>query len=103
MIEDSIDINEVARGDYIINPEYSDVLKDLYDQIKAKHKEIENYKNKLNKDFDLSKPLTIVEHQSCVFLFEVNKKEGDVAMRKSDERFEVITTKKGYISFTSKK
>lgn len=102
MIEESIDINEVARGDYIINPEYSDVLKELYTKIKAKHSKMEEYRKQLTSDFGLAKELSLVESNSCGFLFEVNKKEGDPAFRKSKESFDVITTKKGYISFTTK-
>jgi DNA mismatch repair protein MSH2 len=102
MIEESIDINEVAKGDYIINPEYSDVLQELYSKIKEKHKEMEEYRKKLVEQFDIEKPINLIESLQHGFLLEVNKKEGDQAFRKCKEPFTVVTTKKGYISFTSK-
>ena len=98
----NLDINKVSKGDYIINPDYSEALRELYDQIDAKSTEIDEYRDKLNKEFNFARPITITEHQSSGILFEVNKKEGDVALRKSKENFEVLSTKKGYIAFTSR-
>lgn len=117
MIEESVDINEVSKGDYIINPDYSDRLKELYTDIKSKHEEIKSYADKLSKDFeeiwvdngvlksssDSNKQITIVENDSDKFLLRISKKVGDVAFRNSEENFDIKTSQKGYITFTSKK
>ena len=42
----------------------------------------------------------LVTSPSYAFLFEVNKKRGDQAFRKSDRKFKYVQTKKGKISFT---
>ena len=103
MIEESVDINEVKKGDYIINPDYSDVLKELYAQIKAKHEGIKAYANELTKEFDLVKPISVIESDTDGYLFEITKKDGDAAFRNSECNYDIKSSKKGYISFTSKK
>jgi DNA mismatch repair protein MSH2 len=101
LIEESVDINEVSRGDYIINPDYSETLRELYDNIQAKHKEMEAYRDELAKKHDIVKPINLIECNTNGFLLEVNRKEGDSMIRKNSSLV-TVSSKKGYLSFTSK-
>lgn len=103
MIEESIDTNEINRGEYIINTSYSDDLAQLYEDLKSKRAEIDDYKTEIVDMLELTKSINIIEHQQHGFIFEINKKEGDNAMRNSSLKYETITMKKGYLSFTTKK
>mmetsp|Transcript_39329 Transcript_39329/g.45147 ORF Transcript_39329/g.45147 Transcript_39329/m.45147 type:complete len:346 (-) Transcript_39329:134-1171(-) len=103
MIEESIELNEAVKGEYIINPEYSEVLKKLYEEIKNKKQEMIDYSVSLQEKLKLSVPISLTEAGNAGFIFEVNKKKGDEALRNTNEKFDIVSTKKGYISFVTKK
>lgn len=100
MIEESVDISQIKQGEYIINPEFSEELKKLDEEINSTYHKIENLKNKIQEELCLRRNISIQEHQSHGFLFEVDKKEGDAALRQSNLTFNIVTTKNKIMTFT---
>jgi len=62
--------------------------------------EINRLKDKLPAQLGISKEIKLVESQIHGFLFEIDKKEGDAAFRKSKINYKTITTKGRVMSFT---
>jgi len=99
MIEESVDISQIRQGEYIINPEFSEELKKLDEDINLTYSKIESLKSKIQEELSLRR-ISIIEQTVHGFLFEVDKREGDMALRKSDLTFNIVTTKNKIMTFT---
>ena len=100
MIEESVDISQTKQGEYIINPEFSEELKKLDENINITYGKIETLRSSIQEGLDLKRNISIQEHNIHGFLFEVDKREGDSALRKSDLTFNIVTTKNKIMTFT---
>ena len=100
MLEECIDIGKARQNDYIINPEFSPELKELNEQIKQVRQRMEQLRAAVENDLGTNKPVTIVESNMHAYIFEVDKKEGDAGMRKSQETYKIISLKNRIMSFT---
>ncbi len=98
MIEQSIDMDKAKRGEYIINPSFSPKLGELNKKIEAARGEIERLKETVSDDLGVD--VKLVENNTYTYVFEVNKKEGDEAFRKSKVKYKTISIKNKSISFT---
>lgn len=98
MIEQSIDINKAKRGEYIINPSFSPKLGELNKNIEEVRAKIDELKDQVADDLGID--VKLVDNNTYTFLFEVNKKEGDEAFRKSKTKYKSISIKQKAISFT---
>ena len=98
MIEQSIDMDKAKRGEYIINPSFSPKLGELNRKIEAARQEIEKLKETVSDDLGID--VKLVDNNTYTFVFEVNKKEGDEAFRKSKVKYKTISIKNKSISFT---
>lgn len=99
MIEQSIDMEKAKRGEYIINPSFSPKLGELNKKIESSRAEIERLKESVADDLGLD--IKLIDHNTYTFAFEVNKKEGDEAFRKSKMKYKTISIKNKSISFTT--
>ena len=100
MIEESIDISQVKAGEYIINPDFSEELKKLDEDIQWTYQKIEKLKDKIQEELGLRKNINIQEHTVHGYLFEVDKKDGDAALRASNLVFNIVTTKNKIMTFS---
>lgn len=102
MLEQCIDIGKAQKNDYIINPMFSPDLKQIDIDIHKVKKKIEELKRRVEDDLQCNKPVNLSESQMHVFIFECDKKEGDVGMRNQNKRFnyKVISVKNKMMSFT---
>jgi len=72
----------------------------LNQEVVSTFDQINKLKDRLPNILGVSKSIALVESQIHGFLFEIDKKEGDAAFRKSDINFKTITTKGRVMSFT---
>jgi DNA mismatch repair ATPase MutS len=100
MLEECIDIGKAKQNDYIINPNFSPELKELNDQINGVKRQMERLRQAVDNDLGTNKPIAIVESNMHIFIFEVEKKEGDAGMRQSKETYKIISIKNRIMSFT---
>jgi DNA mismatch repair protein MSH2 len=98
MIEQSIDMNKAKRGEYIINPSFSPKLGELNKNIEEVRSRIDELREQVSDDLGIDVKLT--DNNTYTFVFEVNKKEGDEAFRKSKNKYKTISIKQKAISFT---
>ena len=98
MIEQSIDMNKAKRGEYIINPSFSPKLGELNKNIETVAQKIDELREQVADTLGID--VKKVENNTYTFVFEVNKKEGDEAFRKSKEKYKMISIKQKAISFT---
>ena len=54
----------------------------------------------MEEDLSISKTVNLVESNMHTFVFEVDKKEGDDGMRKSQQSYKMISIKNRIMSFT---
>lgn len=52
-------------------------------------------------DLNLKKPVNLVESNLHTFVFEVDKKEGDTGMRKSSQKYKIISIKNRNMIFSN--
>jgi hypothetical protein len=57
-------------------------------------------KKSLEDELEVNKPINIVESNQHGFLFEIEKKEGDTAFRKTKKKFKTISIKNRLMTFT---
>ena len=100
MMEECIDLGRARQNEYIINPNFSDKLKELHVAIQAVRKKMDSTKAQVEDDFNISKNINLVESNMYGFVFEVDKKEGDNAMRKSKNTYKILTVKNRIMTFT---
>lgn len=98
MIEQSIDMNKAKRGEYIINPSFSPKLGELNRNIEEVRSKIEDLREQVADDLGID--VKLMDNNTYTFVFEVNKKEGDEAFRKSKTKYKTISIKQKAISFT---
>ena len=103
MLEECIDINKAKHHQYIINPNFSPELKELSDLSNGVMDEIEQLRQEVVDDLNLSKDAKIVEHQTFTHVFEIDKKEGDNGMRNSTQNYKVVTVKQRIMTITCNK
>lgn len=84
MLEECIDIGKAKQNDYIINPEFSPELKELNTEIQIIRDKMEKLKQSVKDDLGTTKAVDLVESNLHTFMFEVDKKEGDAGVRKSN-------------------
>lgn len=99
MIEQSLDMEKAKRGEYIINPSFSPKLGELNKNIEKARREIESLKESVSDDLGID--VKLVDNNSYTFVFEVGKKEGDDAFRKSKAKYKTVSIKNKSISFTT--
>ncbi|CAI2387303.1 unnamed protein product [Moneuplotes crassus] len=99
MIEESVDISQMKQGEYIINPEFSEELKNLNELINDTYQKIENLRAKIQEELTLRR-ISIQENTVHGFLFEVDKREGDNALRKTNLTHNIVSTKNKIMTFT---
>jgi DNA mismatch repair protein MSH2 len=100
MLEECIDIGKAKQNDYIINPEFSPELKELNTEIGMIRQKMEALKQSVLADLGTSKRVDLVESNLHTFMFEVDKKEGDAGVRKSQNQYKIISIKNRIMSFT---
>lgn len=100
MLEECIDIGKAKQNDYIINPDFSPELKELNVQQLDVKKKMEQLRRAVENDLGTNKPVNIVDSNMHTFIFEVDKKEGDAGMRKSNETYKILSLKNRIMSFT---
>ena len=101
MLEECIDIGKAKQNDYIINPDFSPELKEISNQINdIKNNKMEQLRRAVEKDLGTNKPVNIVDSGMHTYIFEVDKKEGDAGMRKSNETYKMLSLKNRIMSFT---
>lgn len=100
MLEECIDIGKARNNDYIINPEFSPELKEINEQIKGVRGRMEQLRRAVENDLGVNKPVNICDSNMHTYIFEVDKKEGDAGMRKSQETYKIISLKNRIMSFT---
>jgi DNA mismatch repair protein MSH2 len=98
MIEQSIDMGRAKRGEYIINPSFSPKLGELNRSIEQVREQIEELRKETADDLGID--VKLIDNNTYTFVFEVNKKEGDEAFRKSKTGYKTISIKQKAISFT---
>lgn len=99
MIEQSLDMEKAKRGEYIINPSFSPKLGELNKNIEKARTEIERLKETVSDDLGID--VKLVDNNTYTFVFEVGKKEGDDAFRKSKAKYKTVSIKNKSISFTT--
>ena len=100
MLEECIDIGKAKQNDYIINPEFSPELKEINEKINGVKRNMERLRQAVENDLGTNKAVNIVESNMHTFIFEVDKKEGDAGMRKSNETYKMLSLKNRIMSFT---
>eukprot|EP00357_Protocruzia_adherens_P011236 CAMPEP_0114988272 /NCGR_PEP_ID=MMETSP0216-20121206/9504_1 /TAXON_ID=223996 /ORGANISM="Protocruzia adherens, Strain Boccale" /LENGTH=817 /DNA_ID=CAMNT_0002351029 /DNA_START=104 /DNA_END=2557 /DNA_ORIENTATION=+ len=100
LIEESIDMGEVANNTYLINPNFDDKLKEIKNELVETKKEILSLREEIQTELATSKEVKLVESALHTYVFEVNKKEGDAAFRRTNLNVKQLSTKKTDISFT---
>lgn len=100
MLEECIDIGKAKQNDYIINPDFSPELKELNSEIQVIRDKMETLKTSVEQDLGTSKRVDLVESNLHTFMFEVDKKEGDAGVRKSNNQYKIISIKNRIMSFT---
>mmetsp|Transcript_5733 Transcript_5733/g.7730 ORF Transcript_5733/g.7730 Transcript_5733/m.7730 type:complete len:170 (-) Transcript_5733:696-1205(-) len=61
---------------------------------------MEQLRRAVENDLGTNKPIAIVESNMHTYIFEVDKKEGDAGIRKSQETYKIISLKNRIMSFT---
>lgn len=100
MLEECIDIGKAKQNDYIINPDFSPELKEINQQVNGVKSHMEKLRKAVENDLGTNKAVNIVDSNMHSFVFEVDKKEGDAGMRKSQETYKIISLKNRIMSFT---
>ena len=100
MLEECIDIGKAKQNDYIINPDFSPELKEINTQVNGVKQKMERMRQAVENDLGTNKPVAIVESNMHTFIFEVDKKEGDAGMRRSQETYKMLSLKNRIMSFT---
>jgi len=100
MLEECIDIGKAKQNDYIINPDFSPELKELNSDIQVIREKMEALKSHVESDLGITKRVDLVESNLHTFMFEVDKKEGDAGVRKSNNQYKIISIKNRIMSFT---
>ena len=100
MLEECIDIGKAKQNDYIINPDFSPELKQLNNQIEEVKKRMEKLRQAVDDDLGTNKPVNMAESNLHTYIFEVDKKEGDAGMRRSQQSYKIISIKNRIMSFT---
>jgi len=100
MLEECIDIGKAKQNDYIINPDFSPELKELNTEIKIIRDKMDTLKSTVEHDLNTTKRVELVESNLHTFMFEVDKKEGDAGVRKSNNQYKIISIKNRIMSFT---
>lgn len=83
MIEDSIDIGRARQNDYVIKADFDEELKVCRANMDKVLKKIEDTRQEVEDDLGVSKRISLTDSNQFIYLFEVNKKEGDAGFRKS--------------------
>ena len=100
MLEECIDIGKAKQNDYIINPDFSPELKQLNNSIQEVRHRMEQLRQAVDDDLGTNKPVSLVDSNLHTFIFEVEKKEGDAGMRRSQQSYKIISIKNRIMSFT---
>ena len=61
---------------------------------------MEQLRRAVENDLGVNKPVNICDSNMHTYIFEVDKKEGDAGMRKSQETYKIISLKNRIMSFT---
>jgi DNA mismatch repair protein MSH2 len=61
---------------------------------------MEKLRQAVENDLGTNKPVNLVDSNMHTFIFEVDKKEGDAGMRKSQETYKMLSLKNRIMSFT---
>jgi hypothetical protein len=61
---------------------------------------METLKTSVEQDLGTTKRVDLVESNLHTFMFEVDKKEGDAGVRKSNNQYKIISIKNRIMSFT---
>lgn len=61
---------------------------------------MEKLRHDVDNDLGVSKPVSLVDSNMHTYIFEVEKKEGDSGMRKSQQQYKIISIKNRIMSFT---
>lgn len=62
---------------------------------------MEILRDKVERDICEAKQVTLVPSNMHTFIFEVDKKEGDAGMRRSTNKYKIISIKNKIMSFTN--
>lgn len=101
MVEKAIDLNKAKEGEYLINPNFNNKLMSLNNEISKVLKTIDKIKKDVEDDLGVN--IKLVDSATHTYLFEVNKKDGDQAFRRTSKKYKTQTIKNKIISFTNDK
>jgi hypothetical protein len=101
MIEECIDMKKARQNEYLINPSFSPVLRELNLEINKVKARMESMKHKVSTDLGTTKAVNLVESTNYGFVFEGDKKECDAGIRNSKSNYKTINCKQRIMSFTS--
>jgi DNA mismatch repair ATPase MutS len=99
LLEGCIDIGRARQNEYIINPNYSEELGELHEQMGRVKAKIEILRSSVEDDLCV-KRVTLDQNNRDGFCFETDKKGADNGMRKSNNNYKVLSMKMGKTSFT---
>lgn len=103
MVEQTIDLDSVAKHEYLINPAFDDDLQDLANQKTDVEDRIHALASKTANELRLDeKKLKVVYQELHGYTFRVTRKD-DKGLRKKNSLFTVLETKKDGVRFTSPK
>ena len=94
MLEDCIDISKARQNDYIINPNFSEELGQLDQQVKKVKNKMNQLRESVEDDLNVKK-VTLEESNRDGYCFETDKKGADNGMRKSKNVYKVLSMNKG--------
>ena len=77
-----------------------DALKELAAELHQIKKRMDGLKRSVQDDLGTTKRVDLVESNAHVYMFEVDKKEGDAGMRQSRNAYKVLSMKNRVMSFT---
>ena len=98
-IEKSIDLEKIEeRNEFYINPEFSESLKDLNNQINKRNRQLERLRSELQEEF--SEDIKKVNKMKIGTVFEIKKNKAHSYFKKSKIKFNIVTTRKTTITFT---
>ena len=66
-------------------------------------KEIEELRQEVEDDLNLTKEAKLVSQQTYTYVFEIDKKEGDNGMRNSTENYKIVSCKMRIMNLTCNK
>ncbi|KAM3146905.1 hypothetical protein pb186bvf_001059 [Paramecium bursaria] len=98
LIEKSIDLNKASKGDFMINPKFSDTLQQLSKQMVAAMQDIEQVRLKTEQELSIS--VNLSDSSTHTYVFEAKKQEADEAFRNSGKKYKTISIRQKQMTFT---